>query len=267
MKIARIMTSEGRIAYVTPNEDTWMEATGSLQEGWVSTDQPLEPVRFFPPVEPRVLFAIGLNYRAHAEEMGKPLPEHPVVTMKNPAAAVGHRESIQLPSFLPSDSVDFEVELAVVIGKQCKNLTPDTALDAVAGYTVANDVSARDWQKIYSGGQWCKGKGFDTFCPMGPVLVTADELTDPDGLDLTLTLNGEVMQQSNTGDLIFSVREIVSFLSASTTLLPGTVILTGTPPGVGTARTPPVYLQPGDQLQVEIESIGILENTVEEEPL
>jgi 2-keto-4-pentenoate hydratase/2-oxohepta-3-ene-1,7-dioic acid hydratase in catechol pathway len=218
-------------------------------------------------VDPKVIFAIGLNYRAHAEEMGKPMPEHPVVTMKNLCAAIGHQEIICLPKFLPSDSVDFEVEFAVFIGKRCKNLTPENALEAVAGYTIANDVSARDWQKIYSGGQWCKGKGFDTFCPLGPVMVTADEIPNPDDLDLKLSLNGNLMQDSNTADLIFSVPKIVSFLSSSTTLLPGTVILTGTPPGVGAARTPPVYLRPGDELRVEIEKIGVLENTVGEEEL
>lgn len=267
MKLARIETADGRITTVTPQNDTWLQCTGSLTEGWTPTDHQVTAKRFLPPIDPRVIFAIGLNYRAHAEEMGKALPDHPVVTMKNPASAIGHRELIELPTFLPSDSVDFEVELAVVIGRSCKNLTPENALQAVAGYTIANDVSARDWQKLYSGGQWCKGKGFDTFCPLGPVMVTADDIPDPDALDLSLKLNGNVMQDSTTADLIFSVSEIVAFLSSSTTLLPGTVILTGTPPGVGAARTPPVYLQPGDRVEVSIESIGVLENTVGEEDL
>lgn len=267
MKIARIETSDGAVHTVTPDGDRWRVCTGSLYEGWISTDAEVIPQKFLPPLDPRVIFAIGLNYRAHAEEMGKPLPEHPVVTMKNPASAIGHLEEIELPTFLPSDSVDFEVELAIIIGRRCKNLKPENALEVVAGYTIANDVSARDWQKIYSGGQWCKGKGFDTFCPLGPVMVTADEIPNPDALDLKLKLNGEVMQDSNTADLIFPVPKIVSFLSSSTTLLPGTVILTGTPPGVGAARSPQVFLKSGDELEVEIESIGVLKNRVGQERL
>ncbi|MCC5842899.1 MAG: fumarylacetoacetate hydrolase family protein [Verrucomicrobia bacterium] len=199
--------------------------------------------------------------------MNQPFPSHPVVTMKNPAAVTAHLSPVMLPRFLASDQVDYEVELAVVIGKRCKNILPENALDYVAGYTVANDISARDWQKIYSGGQWVKGKSFDTFCPLGPVLVTPDEIPDPDNLPMGMDLNGERMQASNTADMIFSVRELIAFLAGSTTLLPGTVILTGTPPGVGAARKPPVYLKTGDRLLTWIDGIGVLENPVLEEPL
>lgn len=267
MKIARVETSDGEIATVSPVGGGWIRCTGDLRRGWTLTETSVAPVRFLPPISPSVVFAIGLNYREHASEMRKPEPTHPVVAMKNPSSVIGHGDLIRLPRFLPSDSVDFEVELAVVIGKTCRNLRPENALGAVAGYTVANDVSARDWQNLYSGGQWCKGKGFDTFCPLGPVLVTADEIPDPNNLDLRLSLNGEFMQSSNTRDMIFGVRDLVAFLSGSTTLVPGTVILTGTPPGVGAARDPVRYLRAGDKLSLKIESIGVLENGVEDEPL
>jgi 2-keto-4-pentenoate hydratase/2-oxohepta-3-ene-1,7-dioic acid hydratase in catechol pathway len=148
------------------------------------------------PIEPSTIFAIGLNYREHAIEMDKPIPEYPVVTMKSPTALLDPGGEIVLPCFLPSDSVDYECELVIVIGKTCKNATKENALDHVLGYTAANDVSARDWRKIYSGGQWCKGKTFDTFCPLGPVVVTPDEIGDPDALQIRTELNGEEVQCS-----------------------------------------------------------------------
>jgi 2-keto-4-pentenoate hydratase/2-oxohepta-3-ene-1,7-dioic acid hydratase in catechol pathway len=267
MKIARFLTVQDNIVYATSNGAGWFQATGSLESGWSQSDIPVTPKRFLPPIDPKVIFAIGINYREHADEMKHAYPQHPVVTMKNIASAIGHRESVLLPRFLPSDSVDFEVELAIVIGKTCKNIRKEQALDYVAGYTVANDVSARDWQKIYSGGQWVKGKSFDTFCPLGPELVTADEIADPNHLALRFELNGEVMQDSNTSDMIFDVQTLITFLSGSTTLLPGTVILTGTPPGVGAARHPPRFLRAGDQMSTIIESIGTLDNPVSEETL
>lgn len=232
-----------------------LEATGGM----------VEAERLLAPIIPTTIYAIGLNYREHAAEMDKPVPEYPVVTMKSPSALLDPGGIILLPRFLPSDSVDYECELAVVIGKSCKNVSRESALDHVLGYTAANDVSARDWQKIHSGGQWCKGKTFDSFCPLGPVLVTPDELGDPDSLAIRTELNGEEMQSSSTADMIFGVRELISFLSGSTTLLPGTVILTGTPPGVGAAQTPPRFLSEGDEVVVEIERIGRLVNPVAEE--
>lgn len=268
MKLARVtVANQPAPVTVTPLGDTWMQAEQKPDGRWVPTDTPVEPLAWLPPVDPAVIYAIGVNYRAHAEEMNQPFPEHPVVTMKNPASATGHRCPVMLPRFLASDQVDFEVELAIIIGRRCKNLTPENALGAVAGYTVANDISARDWQKIYSGGQWVKGKSFDTFCPLGPVMVTPDELPDPDALALGVDLNGESMQNSTTADMIFTVRELIAFLSGSATLLPGTVILTGTPPGVGAARKPPVFLQPGGRLRTWIDGIGTLENPIIEEPL
>lgn len=209
---------------------------------------------------PPAIFCIGLNYRQHAEETKAKIPEFPVVFMKSPASVIGTGEPIVLPRHLRSDQVDFEGELAVVIGKQCRNVSRQKALDYVAGYACANDVSARDWQKTWGGSQWCKGKGFDTFCPLGALAQV-----DPGHLRVRTILNGEVMQDSNTSDMIFDVPRLIEFLNGSTTLLPGTVILTGTPAGVGMARTPPVWLKAGDTVTVEIEKIGVLTNPVCEE--
>lgn len=214
------------------------------------------------PVEPAAILCIGLNYAAHAAEGGKPVPERPVLFMKTPAATQRPGGPVVLPRRLLSTRVDYEAELAVVIGRPCKNVNRADALDYVLGYTCGNDVSARDWQRGGGGGQWCRGKGFDTFAPLGPCLVTPDELADPNDLRIATHLNGETLQDSRTNDMIFDVPTLIEFLCASTTLLPGTVILTGTPPGVGFARTPPRWLTPGDEVTVEIEGIGKLTNPV-----
>jgi 2-keto-4-pentenoate hydratase/2-oxohepta-3-ene-1,7-dioic acid hydratase in catechol pathway len=161
-----------------------------------------------------------------------------------------------------SDQVDYECELAVVIGRTCKNVAAKDALDYVLGYTCANDVSARDWQNCHGGGQWTKGKSFDTFCPLGPILVTADRIPNPQILPIRTILNTEIRQESFTGDMIFTVSELIEFLSGNTTLLPGTVILTGTPPGVGVAADPQRFLKPGDEVAIEISGIGMLRNPV-----
>ena len=166
-----------------------------------------------------------------------------------------------------SDEVDYECELAVVIGKPCKNISRAKALDFVLGYTCCNDVSARDWQIKRSGGQWCRGKSFDTFSPLGPCLVTPDEIPNPNSLKISTVLNGQVMQDWNTNDMIFDVPTLIEFLSGSTTLLPGTVILTGTPHGVGMAQKPPRWLRPGDRVNIEIEKIGALTNSVANEKI
>jgi 2-keto-4-pentenoate hydratase/2-oxohepta-3-ene-1,7-dioic acid hydratase in catechol pathway len=190
-----------------------------------------------------------------------------VLFIKNTAAVQNPGDAIELPVKLPSTKVDYECELAVVIGKRCKNVSRADALDYVLGYTCANDVSARDWQRDGGGGQWCQGKGFDTFCPLGPVLVTRDEIPNPNALRIRTLLNGETMQDWNTDDMIFDVPAIIEFLSSSKTLLPGTVILTGTPHGVGFARTPPVWLKAGDTVSIDIEKIGTLTNPVINEPV
>ena len=187
--------------------------------------------------------------------------------MKSATAVQDPGSPIVLPRFLRSDMVDYEGELGVVIGRPCKNATKEEALDYVLGYVCANDVSARDWQKEKGGGQYCRGKTFDTFCPVGPCLVTTDEIPDPSKLTLRTYLNDDVVQESGTDDLIFDVPTLIAFLSGSTTLLPGTLILTGTPSGVGSAQDPRRFLMAGDEVTVEIEGIGKLTNFVVEEAL
>jgi 2-keto-4-pentenoate hydratase/2-oxohepta-3-ene-1,7-dioic acid hydratase in catechol pathway len=238
---------------------------GELFAGFRDTGEPADVRKLLAPLEPRDVLCIGLNYRKHAEEGGKPVPEQPVLFMKNVGTVQNPEDPILLPRRLRSDQVDYECELAVVIGKTCHNVSKRDALDYVFGYTCANDVSARDWQMKWGGGQWCRGKTFATFCPLGPVLVTGDEIMNPNALSIKTVLNGQVMQDWNTSDMIFDVPTLIEFLSGSTVLVPGTVILTGTPHGVGAARTPPVFLQPGDRVTVEIEGIGSLNNPVEEE--
>lgn len=218
------------------------------------------------PVEPVNVFCIGLNYRAHANEMGSAIPEYPVIFMKPTSSVIGPDDAIRLPRVEHGPETDQEAELAVVIGKAARDVPVDNALDYVLGYTAANDVSARWWQKQGGGGQFVRGKGFDTFCPLGPVLVTRgdgdDEISDPQALAITGRVNGQVLQQSTTGDMIFSVAELIAHMSQDTTLLPGTVILTGTPAGVGWAREPRQLLRPGGVAEVEIEGVGVLSNPV-----
>lgn len=239
-----------------------------LQKGdgdFEATDQRITPFQFLTPIDFRCIYAIGLNYRAHAQETGLEIPKYPMVFMKAPTAAQNPGDPIVLPRYLRSDKVDFEAELGVVIGSPCKNVKPEDALSYVLGYVCANDVSARDWQKEKGGGQFCRGKTFDTFCPVGPCLATADEIPDPSKLTIRSFVNDDKMQESGTDDMIFDVPTLISFLSGSTTLLPGTLILTGTPSGVGEARDPKRYLVAGDEVTVEIEGVGILTNPVVEE--
>jgi 2-keto-4-pentenoate hydratase/2-oxohepta-3-ene-1,7-dioic acid hydratase in catechol pathway len=211
-----------------------------------------------PLLNPTKIICIGLNYRDHAEETGAKIPEEPVVFAKFSTAVIGPGENICLPKM--SSKVDYETELAVIIGKRGKHIPAEEALDYVAGYTCFNDVSARDLQ--FRDGQWIKGKTPDTFAPMGPHMVTADEIPDPGVLQIKLILNDQVMQESNTNQLIFPVPQLIAYLSQLVTLEPGDVIATGTPSGVGTARDPQVFLKPGDVVTVEIEGIGRLTNTV-----
>ncbi|NMA55466.1 MAG: fumarylacetoacetate hydrolase family protein [Firmicutes bacterium] len=216
-----------------------------------------------PLLNPDKIICIGLNYRDHAEESNQAVPKEPVIFGKYANSIIGPEEDILLPTGL-TDKVDFEAELAVVIGRRAADVPPEDALAYVAGYTNFNDVSARDLQM--SGGQWMKGKCLDTFAPMGPWLVTTDEIPQPDDLEIKLKLNGQVMQSSSTANMIFGVAELVSFLSQLMTLNPGDVIATGTPAGVGFARRPPVYLAVGDVIEVEIEGLGTLRNKVAEKP-
>ncbi|HLT48015.1 MAG TPA: fumarylacetoacetate hydrolase family protein [Rubricoccaceae bacterium] len=268
MNLLRYRDPEGQVRYAAEGEDGTLRVVLGAPFGEVEvTDEPARVAEWLAPIEPPAVWGVGLNYRTHAEEAGLPVPEHPVVFAKGVNAVVGPGAPILLPRALHSDEVDYEGELAVVVGRACKNVTAAEALDYVLGYTCANDVSARDWQIARGGSQWSRGKSFDTFCPLGPTLALRDAIPDPQALTLRTRLNGETVQETRTADMIFSVAEIVAFLSGSTTLLPGTVVLTGTPLGVGMARKPPRWLRPGDVVEVEIEGVGTLTNPVLEEPV
>lgn len=264
MKIARYLDKEHRVAFGVPLDESVAERLeGEPFSGLRRTGERVAVSRWLAPIAPTNIFGIGLNYRAHAAETGAPIPQHPVIFMKPTSTVTDPGAPIELPrSCLEGPEVDYEAELAVVIGKVAKNVPVSQALGHVLGYMCANDVSARRWQKQGGGGQWVRGKSFDTFCPIGPVLVTADEIPDPQGLGVRCELNGVVMQEGNTVDMIFPVAELISRLSADTTLLPGTLILTGTPSGVGFTRSPAVFLAPGDRVRVSIDGIGALENGV-----
>lgn len=266
MKIIRYKDSADRIshAWLKPN-GVATKITGDIFGQYQITEEIAEVKQPLAPLMPVAIFCIGLNYRKHAEESGAPIPEFPVVFMKNPAAVQYSGGPVEIPMHMPSTQVDYECELAVIIGKRCRNVSREKALDYVFGYTAANDISARDWQSKWGGGQWCRGKTFDTFAPLGPALVTAGEIPNPNALRIRTILNGEVMQDSNTADMIFDVPRIIEFLSGSTTLLPGTVILTGTPSGIGAARKPQRFLKAGDEISVDIEKIGVLTNPIVEE--
>ena len=264
MRMIRFLDEHDKISYghhYENNKAVLLE--GHLFGELRDTGKAVQVKKLLAPLQPTAILCIGLNYHEHAKETGAELPNYPVLFMKNPAAVTHPGDPIVIPrSCLEPLQADYEVELAVIIGKPAKNVTASDALSYVFGYTVANDVSARRWQKHGGAGQWVRGKSFDTFCPLGPVLVTADEIPDPQTLQLRCVLNGEVMQDSNTADMIFSVARLIEYLSQDMTLLPGTVILTGTPGGVGFTRKPPVYLKPGDMTELSVSSIGTLSNPV-----
>jgi len=268
MKLIRYLDLNQAVHHAIQHPDGSRElAEGSLYDTLRPAGCPAEVAKVLAPLEPAALLCVGLNYRRHAEETGGKAPEHPVLFMKALNAVQNPGDPIELPRHLRSDEVDYECELAVVIGKRCKNVSRANALDFVLGYTCANDVSARDWQMRGGGRQWCRGKTFDTFAPLGPCLVTTDEIPNPNALGIRTRLNGQLVQDWNTDDMIFDVPALIEFLSGSTTLLPGTVILTGTPHGVGMARRPPLFMKPGDTVTVEIDGIGALTNPVIEEPV
>ena len=265
MKIIRFLSAGREHLGRLHDDGTTTLLEGDLFGPLRDTGTPATVDKLLAPLEPRDILCIGLNYKKHAAESGAEPPAHPVLFLKNSGAVQNPGDPIVLPRKLRSDEVDYECELAVVIGTRCHNVARADALAHVLGYTCGNDVSARDWQKKGGGGQWCRGKTFATFCPLGPALVTTDEIPDPNQLGIRTILNGETMQDWHTSDMIFDVPTLIEFLSASMTLNPGTVILTGTPHGVGFARTPPVFLQPGDSVTVEIDGIGQLTNAVVEE--
>jgi len=222
--------------------------------------QGVEEVQLLAPIpRPLKIIGIGVNYRGHAKETGRNIPDAPILFSKPPTAIVGPEANIVIPN--GASKVDYEVELGVVIGKHARNVSVDEALDYIGGYTVFNDISAREYQ--FRDGQWFRGKSYDTFAPMGPCLTLPDQISDPQDLKLQLRLNGKIRQNSSTSDMIFSVAELIADISQVMTLEPGDVIATGTPAGVGhVAKPKPIYLQSGDVVEAEIAGIGILRNPV-----
>jgi 2-keto-4-pentenoate hydratase/2-oxohepta-3-ene-1,7-dioic acid hydratase in catechol pathway len=263
MKIVRYLDNNQQAHFGCLHETgQTTRATGCPFDGLDDTGEAADIAQLLAPIEPPDIVCIGLNYQKHADEGKLPTPEHPVVFMKTTSALQHPGQPIVLPVQLASHEVDYECELVVVIGKRCHNVSQADALNYVLGYTCGNDVSARDWQLKWGGSQWCRGKTFATFAPIGPCLTTADEIPDPNSLGIRTILNGQTMQDWNTTDMIFDVPTLIEFLSGSTVLLPGTVIFTGTPHGVGAAMKPPVFLKDGDSVTIEIDKIGALTNPV-----
>ena len=234
------------------------KANQTLELASSTTLDPHDLVITAPIPRPGKIICIGLNYRDHAEESGMAIPESPIIFSKFSSCTIGLNEPIVIPR--GSTQTDYEAELAFIIGRRASNVDRESALNYVFGYSNFNDVSARDFQ--FADGQWQRGKSCDTFAPMGEYIVTADEIPDPQNLSIKFRLNGQTLQDSNTCQMIFGVAELIEFLSRYVTLEPGDVVATGTPPGVGFARKPPVYLKDGEVAEVEIEGLGILSNPV-----
>jgi len=269
MKIIRFVSEDNQTHYglFDPGKsDVASIIQGNVYDAFDITPKQAKIKHYLAPVEPINILAMGLNYRKHADETKMTYPDIPVVFIKATTSIIGHLSTVLLPATGP-EQVDYEGELAVVIGKKVKNIPPSGVMECILGYTCANDISARDWQLEKQKKQWARGKSFDTFCPLGPYLVTRDEVMDPHRLRIRTVLNGNILQDSNTADMIFDIPAIISDLSRSMTLMPGTVILTGTPEGVGFTRQPPIYLRHGDTITVDIENIGQLTNSVEQEEL
>ena len=256
MKLFRIRDESGRVVYAAEVDGALRLVEGDPLGVWEVTGRQAVATKVLAPLDPPAIFAIGRNYRAHAEETDSPVPEHPVVFAKAITSVIATGDSVVLPA-AGGNCVDYEAELAVVIGTTCRDVPAADAREVILGYTVANDVSARDWQKAL--GQWVRAKSFDTFCPLGPCIQTD---LDPFDVRVTSTLNGKVMQDARTSEMIFPVDCLLEFLSADLTLRAGTVLLTGTPSGVGVARTPQVFLRPGDTITCFVEGIGELANPV-----
>ena len=236
----------------------WLEVQGI--EALAPVSHPLEAVSLAPPVpDPSKIVCCGLNYADHCREQNIDLPKNLVLFSKFSTALIGYGDAITWKAGT-SQQVDYEAELAFIIGKRARNVPVEDAYNYIAGYTIANDVSARDVQ--FGDGQWIRGKSFDTFCPLGPALVTADEIGDPHSLAIRCRVNGHLLQDSNTAELVFKVPQILSFISQTATLLPGDIVLTGTPAGVGVFRDPQIFLHPGDQVEVEIDKLATLHNYV-----
>lgn len=252
----------GSLIELIKNDDTVVEDIKNKLKEVGNSGQAFEPKELGAPVtQPSKIVAIGLNYMDHASESEMEVPETPLVFTKFPNAITGPTNEVEIPTELTQE-VDYEVELGIVIGKKAKNVSKEQAMEHVFGYTVVNDISARDLQ--FSDEQWVRGKSLDTFCPMGPVIVTKDELSNPQQLGLECAINGETLQKDNTKNMIFDVADLVSRLSHSFTLEAGDIIASGTPQGVGFSRKPPIYVTPGDTVRTWIEGIGELVNPVVE---
>jgi 2-keto-4-pentenoate hydratase/2-oxohepta-3-ene-1,7-dioic acid hydratase in catechol pathway len=257
----RVGSLEGEEIRPLAREDMieFIEYGGSPEPG--EDTVPLGEARIHAPIaRPQKVIGIGLNYEDHAAETGADIPDKPIVFAKYPNTVIGPGEAIRIPPI--TEQADYEAELAVVIGSAARNVSESEALGHVFGYANANDVSSRDLQ-FSEGGQWTRSKSIDTFCPLGPYIATRDEVEDPQDLSIRCILNGEVMQDGTTAKMIFSVAEIVTFLSQGMTLVPGDIIVTGTPPGVGSARDPQVWLRAGDEVTIEVDGLGALTNPVE----
>lgn len=277
MRFAHLVTDDGprlalaldggyaRVEALLPGAPQRLDDLLRSQDGWMARIAAADPSGVIedaaelaaPFAEPRAVIAIGLNYHDHCREFGTPPPEQPIVFVKLPASVVGPTAEVVWDARVTSQ-VDWEAELAVIIGREAKDVSLDEAEDVIFGYTALNDVTARDVQRIEQ--QWVRAKSLDTFCPIGPVVVTRDELNPAAGLEIRSWVNGKAMQESSTAEMIFGVHELVSYLSRSFTLQPGDMIATGTPLGVGAFRTPPIFLADGDVVEVEIEGIGRLRN-------
>jgi 2-keto-4-pentenoate hydratase/2-oxohepta-3-ene-1,7-dioic acid hydratase in catechol pathway len=264
MKIIRFFDEQDRPCYGHSYSDgNAILLEGELFGEFSDTGNRVRVKKILAPLEPAAIFGIALNYKQHADEAGFEKPKYPILFFKNPASVNHPGDPIVIPECCEDiPQVDWEAELAVVIGRAAKNVPASEALQYVKGYSPTNDISARHWQKHAGAGQVARGKSFDTFCPLGPELITADEIPDPQSLKLQCLLNGEIMQDGHTSQMIFSVAELIEYLSTDTTLLPGSVILTGTPSGVGFARNPPVFLKSGDTIEVAIEGMQTLSNPV-----
>jgi 2-keto-4-pentenoate hydratase/2-oxohepta-3-ene-1,7-dioic acid hydratase in catechol pathway len=262
MKIFRYEDASGKIHYAVEVNGSRRRIQGDVFGAFEVTSEPASVSRVLAPVAPPTIWCIGQNYRRHADEVGMSSGDFPVVFAKGVNTVQAPGEAIELPTGAGSSEIDYEGELVAIIGKSCKDVIRARALEYVLGYTCGNDVSSRDWQLKKGGTQWSRGKSFDTFAPLGPCLVTTDEIRDPAGLRIQTSVNGRVMQDASTSDMLRDVATLIEFLSQSTTLLPGTAIFTGTPHGVGMAQNPPLWLKDGDEVSVTIEKIGTLTNTV-----
>jgi 2-keto-4-pentenoate hydratase/2-oxohepta-3-ene-1,7-dioic acid hydratase in catechol pathway len=263
MRLVRYEDPSGKVQYAAEQPGgAHLRIDGHPFEKYQLTQELAKITRLLAPVAPPMIWCIGQNYRRHADEVGMSSGDFPVVFAKGPNTLQDPGAPIVIPTRASTNELDYEGELVVIVGKTCKDVSRERALEYVAGYACGNDVSARDWQLKKGGSQWCRGKSFDTFAPLGPCLVTPESIADPSGLRIQTIVNGRTMQDGNTRDMVRDVPALIEFLSQSTTLLPGTAIFTGTPHGVGMAQNPPLWLKNGDEVSIVIEKIGTLTNVV-----